>query len=268
MTCTTDRRRFLARSLGATAALGAAAQLATAENEASAAQEYYELRTYQIPTGEKQAVVHDYLKSALIPALGRQQIDRVGVFTALDKPEDLSIFVLIPYPTADALGNRNAKLESDKAYQKAAAKLFSFPKSDPAYTRINSRFMKAFSGMPVVELPATTAGKKPRMFELRTYESHDELKASLKVDMFNSGEIDIMRDVQMAPVFFGEMLIGDDVPNLTYMLSATDMDAHKEHWGSFIAHPEWDRMKKLPKYKGTVSKITKWYLAPTKYSQI
>ncbi|MBP85692.1 MAG: NIPSNAP family containing protein [Planctomycetaceae bacterium] len=267
MAHSTDRRQFLAGSLTATVALGTGTQLASANDE-KVAQEYYELRTYQIPSSEKQAVVHDYLESALIPALRRQRIDRVGVFTQLDKPADVSIFVLIPYPTLDAVGNRNAQLESDKAYQQAAAKLFSLPKSDPAYTRINSRFMKAFSGMPVIELPETTAAKQPRIFELRTYESHNEEKAALKVDMFNAGEIDIMRDVKMAPVFYGEMLIGDDVPNLTYMLSATDMDAHEEHWKGFLSHPEWDRMNKLAKYKDTVSKITKWYLQPTPYSHI
>jgi hypothetical protein len=107
-----------------------------------------------------------------------------------------------------------------------------------------------------------------RMFELRIYESHDDLKARLKVAMFNDGEIDVMRDVKMAPVFYGETLIGQDVPNLIYMLSASDMESHEAHWKAFIGHPEWDRMKKLPKYKDTVSNITKVYLVPTDYSQI
>ncbi len=40
------------------------------------------------------------------------------------------------------------------------------------------------------------------------------------------------------------------------------------HWDAFIGHPEWDRMKKMAKYKNTVSNITKVYLVPTGYSQI
>ncbi len=278
MSHSANRRQFLSGSIAAAAALGTgvAAQISTSQVSAAPgegkSQEYYELREYTIETADQQQIVSGYLKNALLPALGRLGINRVGVFTQIEQPADQpvshNIFVLIPYPTLDALGNRNKALAADATYQSAAAELFSFPKQDAPYKRINSRFMKAFAGMPVIEMPAQTAGGEPRIFELRTYESHNEEKADLKVDMFNSGEIDVMRDVKMAPVFFGEMLIGDDVPNLTYMLSASDMDAHKEHWKGFSAHPEWNRMKKLPKYAGTVSKITKWYLAPTDYSQI
>ena len=146
--------------------------------------------------------------------------------------------------------------------------MFALQQKDPAYVRIVSRLMKASTGTTVLELPAETKAKKPRMFELRVYESHNEEKAALKVDMFNSGELQVMRDTKLGPVFFGEMLVGDNVPNLTYMLSAADMAAHKEHWKTFGKHPEWVRMRGMAKYKDTVSKITNWFLEPTKYSQI
>jgi len=128
--------------------------------------------------------------------------------------------------------------------------------------------MKAFAGMPEIELPAMTAEGQPRIFEARLYESHTEHHAALKVDMFNQGEIQIMRDTEMAPVFYGETLIGPRVPNLFYMLSATDDAAHKKHWKAFLAHPEWKRMKGLEKYKDTVSKIDNWFLRPLGFSQI
>ena len=86
--------------------------------------------------------------------------------------------------------------------------------------------------------------------------------------MFNSGEIQIMRDVGLAPVFYGEVLIGDDVPNLMYMTSASDQKAHDEHWAAFRTHPDWLSMKTDAKYKDTVSKNTKLFLVPAPYSQI
>ena len=86
--------------------------------------------------------------------------------------------------------------------------------------------------------------------------------------MFDKGEIQIMRDVKLAPVFYGATLIGSRVPNLTYMLSAPDMPAHEKHWDAFRNHPEWTRMKGLARYKGTVSKITNGFVVPTDYSQI
>ena len=234
-----------------------------------AEQEYYELRIYRIENAEKQQIVSDYLEKALVPALGRQGIDRVGVFTVAEGEgePDHSIFVLIPYPTLGVFADLSVKLTADSQYQEMAKSHLSESSDEAAYQRIESRLMKAFVGMPVIEMPTQTAEKKPRIFELRIYESHNEDAALRKVDMFNSGEIQLMRDVKMAPVFYGQTLVSGDVPNLVYMLSAGDMDAHKAHWKTFLTHPEWERMKSISKYDDTVSHITNWFLVPTSYSQ-
>src|ERR1035438_822628 len=96
--------------------------------------------------------------------------------------------------------------------------------------------MLAFEGLPKLELPAYCRERKPRMFEMRTYESHSELKALKKVEMFCSGEIQLMRDVGLGPIFYGQALIGSNLPHLTYMLSAEDQPAHTKHWDAFKAH--------------------------------
>ncbi|WP_417396945.1 NIPSNAP family protein [Gimesia chilikensis] len=257
-----NRRSLLAGILGAVAALGLGQPVPAAEQQS---QEYYELRTYRIANEQNQKVVSDYLEQALLPALNRAGIKKVGVFKEIDAKDDYSLYMLIPFQSLNQLASLNDKLEADKAYHAAAASYFAIPKKDAPYSRIESRLMKAFKGMPILETPK---GKGPNLFELRTYESHNANLARLKVDMFNSGEIDIMRDVLLAPVFYGEMLIGNDVPNLTYMLSAPNREAHEKHWEGFRKHPEWDRMKNMDKYKGTVSKITNWYLEPLPYSEI
>ena len=229
-------------------------------------QEYYELRIYRIPSAEKQTVVSQYLEQALLPALNRMGIDRVGAFTVKDGQEDFSIFVLVPFTSLEAFSQLNSKLASDSGYGEAAASLFGLTKEDPAYTRIESRLMKAFAGMPILEVPNQTS--ETRLLELRIYESHNSDAAFQKVEMFNEGETQIMREVKLGPVFFGETLASNDVPNLTYMLSADDMESHKKHWEAFLAHPDWERMKAIERYKDTVSKISNWFLVPTSYSQI
>ncbi len=230
--------------------------------------EYYELRIYKTKDEHKKMLLDEYLEKALIPALGRMSIDRIGVFTYMDKPDDYSVFLLIPYPTLEIFAGVNGQLLGDKIYTKAAKDHFSAPIDDPVFTRIMSKFYRAFREMPVIEMPGQTAKDKPRIFELRIYESHTEEKAALKVDMFNSGEIQIMRDTELAPVFYGEALIADDIPNLAYMLSASDRETHEAHWVNFREHPEWKRMKEMPKYKDTVSRITSIFFKPTEYSQI
>ena len=86
--------------------------------------------------------------------------------------------------------------------------------------------------------------------------------------MFNSGEIEVMHEVGLGPIFFGQALIGPGLPHLTYMLSAEDQDAHKKHWGDFGKHPVWNKLKNDPEYADTVSKIRNWFLVPTPCSQI
>lgn len=259
------RRQFLAGS--ATAAAAVVTSTAQAfPDDAGPAQEFYEWRTFVCEKPEQREVVSTYVEASLLPALGRQGIDRIGVFHEIEGSSALHL--LIPFKTLDKFGQHNAALANDKEYLSAAAEYLAIPKKSAPYSRIKSRFMKAFAGMPVIEQAEYSKNKTDRIFELRIYESHNEEMARRKVEMFNQGEIDIMRDVEMAPVFFGETLISDDVPNLTYMLSAENAEAHKAHWNGFLAHPEWDRMKKMKRYAGTVSKITSITLEPTSYSQL
>lgn len=265
MNLTSLQRHFVTGLLAAAAALIIAGTAATA---ASPSQEYYEIRIYRCSTAENQEIVVNFVEDALLPALNRQKIDRVGIFTPTGEKADNSVYVLLPYETLDALGGLNVALAADANYQKAAADYFAIEKKSAPYSRIESRLMKAFAGLPILEQPAYSREKTSRLFELRTYESHNARMAELKVEMFNKGEIDIMREVGLGPIFFGETLISNDVPNLTYMLSAENEDAHKTHWKGFGPHPEWQKLKKMERYKGTVSKIISTMLAPTEGSQL
>ena len=229
--------------------------------------EYYELRIYQIYDFEKQQLMESHLRDAYLPALKRLGIERVGVFRNLKDENDHSIFVLIPFENPQQFADLSESLRQDKEYQDAEKAFSDRPLKDPVYQRVVSRFMKSFAGIPQMELADYSKDLSPRIFELRLYESHTDDHARRKIKMFNeAGEIQLMRDVNMAPVFFGETLIGPDAPNLVYMLSAKDEAAHKAHWKAFIESDRWNAMKDLPEFKDTVSKIKNWYLKPTEFS--
>jgi hypothetical protein len=262
------------------------AGLGTASLTASAAQraatgpgdrEYYELRAYRLKSGANSALLHAYIEKAAIPALNRLGVKPVGVFVqqertgapdATEVREASTVLVLRTYPSLNVFATATARLSADAEYQKAGAEYLNSPKTNPAFERIDSWLMLAFAGLPKLELPAYCREKKARMFELRTYESHSELKALKKVEMFNAGEIDLMREVGLGPIFYGQALIGSNLPHLTYMVSAENQDAHKKHWDTFKAHPTWDKLKNDPQYADTVSKIANRFLVPTAYSQI
>jgi hypothetical protein len=123
--------------------------------------------------------------------------------------------------------------------------------------------------MPVVEAPTTAAENRPRIFELRVYESHSEPAAVRKVEMFNEGgEIAIFRKTGLTPVFFGETIIGPQMPNLTYMLTFADMVERARAWDTFIVDPDWIAIRDDPYYRDTVSNITDFILRPLPFSQV
>lgn len=263
------RRAFLKTSLAATslAALSPFAAKSQAA-EKTGTQEYYEWRSYQLKGSSQKEKVDGYLKNALIPALNRLGCKPVGAFTVKDATEITALHVLIPYPSLEVFGSAAAALDNDATYQKAAESYLQATKADPAYVRIENSFMKAFAGMPKIELQPFSLDRKPRMFEIRIYEAHSEFKCAKKVEMFNKGEMQVMRDTGLGPVFFGHTLLGTKFPNMTYMLSAESKEDHDNHWKAFGGHPEWNRMKALPEYADTVSTITNYFLVPTEYSQI
>lgn len=258
------RREFITTSLAASAL----ASLSAAAAEPKAAQEYYQLRVYRLKAGADHELLDNYLSKAAIPALNRLGSATVGAFTEIEPKNAPAVYVLIPYATFEGIASTAPRLHADPEYKAAAADYLNAPPSKPAYERIDTWIMRAFAGIPKLELAGYSKEKKDRIFELRTYESYSESKALKKVEMFNDGEIDVMREVGLAPVFFGQALAGANLPHLTYMLSGENREAHKQHWDAFGKHPTWKKMSSDPQYKDTVSKIYNKFLQPTAYSQI
>ena len=254
-----------------------ALSVAAAERGPAGPQEYYELRAYRLKSGASPASLDAYLETALIPALNRLGSKPIGVFAQQERSgppagtevrDPNTLFVLIPYHSVESWATAASRLSADEQYQKAGADYFNLPKTSPAYERIDSWLMLAFAGLPKLEQPAYSLEKKPRMFEMRTYESYSELKAIKKIEMFNSGEIEVMREVGLGLIFYGQTLLGPGLPRLTYMVSAENQEAHSKHWGGFGKHPTWNKLKNDPQYADTVSKITNRFLVPTVYSQV
>jgi hypothetical protein len=274
------RREFIKSSVAAStiAAVGLEEiNSPAAEPKHEGAREYYELRAYRLKNGAGHEALDEYLEKAAIPALNKLGSKPIGVFVQAERsgpatPTEVrgpnTLFVLVPYGSLEAFGNLPAGLHGDSDFHRAAEHYLNLPKDNPAFDRIDSWLMLAFAGMPKIELPDYCREKKQRIFELRRYESHSELKALKKVEMFNSGEIEVMREVGLAPIFYGQALIGPELPHLTYMLSAENEDLHKKHFAAFGKHPTWDKLKNDPQYADTVSKIKNRFLAPTPYSQI
>ena len=238
---------------------------ARAAEEGNAPQ-YYEIRVYATSSKAQQQRVNDYWAQAGVPAYNRMGIQPIGVFTEMTDSDTNKIYVLIPCDSLAQFDAIPAKLAADAVYQQAAGAFLSATKQDPAYERFSSTLLVAFNGMKHLVVPP--ADRKPNVFELRTYISASEAKGASKIKMFESGEITLMKDIGLAPVFYGRMLVGAQMPSLMYMTCGTDMTAHTAHWKTFGSAPVWKELQADPQYKDNVSTVIKVMLKRTGASQI
>ena len=267
------RREFVKSSIAAPLVVGSASLggLAGGSQDGGGPKpEYYELRLYHLKRGPQVKRINDFFRDVALPAMKRNGLGPIGVFDVLVGPDSPTLYMLIPHKSLDSFATASARVNADAEYQKAGAGFINAPPTDPGYSRIESSLMVAFDGMPKLEVPAAAAGNKPRIFELRTYESHSKKANKKKIEMFHRGEIGIFRRSGLQPVFFGETLIGTKLPNLTYMVSCESLAAREKNWAAFASDPEWKKLSGLPEYTDSeiVSDITNTLLRPTAYSQI
>ena len=280
-----DRRDFLKTTLAASATAALSPTLSAAETKpTSVGREYYELRCYHLKTDTRlkadadPALLDGYLEQAMLPALEQRGVKNVGVFTEVNVHRDTATFdpksgspvwVLIPHSTLESFVRVSAELNADPAVQQAGQNYLQAKKASPAFERIDSWLLLAFQGLPQMEVPAFSRNKTPTcFFEMRDYESHSELKALNKMAMFDEGEIALMKDLGMSPLFFGQALAGRDLPHLRYITCGPDLATHLANWKKFGPDPRWIKMKDLPQYADNTLKNTSRYLIPKAYSQL
>ena len=240
--------------------------------EATGPREWIQIKTYVCGNVAKREALVQVFDRALIPALNRQGIRKVGVFWSDAEVNDgnaayeTRVVVVIPHPDGASFAGMDDRLLADAQYMKDAAPLFSAPMADPLYDSCSSALLRGFATCPQVR-QVTDAPE--RLLQLRIYNSYTIERNAKKIAMFEGGgELAIFRTCGMEPVFFGQGLAGDQLPNLTYMLGFADKAAKVAAWKTFVNHPDWEKLKVDPQYKDTANKITNILLRPSKGSQL
>ncbi|MBN1816028.1 MAG: NIPSNAP family protein [Sedimentisphaerales bacterium] len=260
-----DRRNFIAASSLAAGGLMASGALA-ADKASYGNKQFLEQRFYQVSSEAQQKRLGAFLRDVAIPAMNRIGIKPIGAFVPLEDASDLTITLLMPHPSLESVVTCTSRLLADELFMRDGKAFLELSSKDKGYERVESSLLLSFDAVPKVEAPKRIP---ERVFQLRCYESHSVLTGQKKIEMFNTGgEIDIFRRTGLAPIFFGEMIIGKNVPNLTYMVGFENLEAQKEGWKKFIADPAWKSLSNDPQYADTVSKIHNILLRPLPYSQI
>jgi hypothetical protein len=260
-----QRRDFLAA-----AGVAAVSPLPTLEALGQPAQrQYIELRRYHLLPGARQRAFSAFVGDAMIPAMNRAGVGKVGAFTVMYGENAPSLYLVLAHQSLESAMTLRDRLADDAAFASAGRAILEAPLADPAFVRVESTLLRAIEAMPAVEPAAGVAAKTPRIYEIRIYESHSDRAALNKLKMFNAGgEVPIFRRTGLTPVFFGEAVVGARMPNMTYMLTFADMAARDAAWAAFGKDPEWQKLLADPQYRENISAISDIILRPTAYSQL
>lgn len=257
-----ERRDFIQKSIFTTAAMAGGGLSAANAKPAPKDKEVYEFRVYQMRRNVKP--LDNYFSNAFIPALNRMGVKNVGVFKETSMTEPAKVYVLIPYASFEDFGKVTLAMKNDKQFAEARSDYDKIPMQQAVFERYDSSLLLAFDGHPKMDVPPDNKN----LFELRIYEGYSEDALRRKVKMFNEGEIEIFKSAKLPAVFYSENITGKNLPCLTYMAAYENMDERDRVWKAFSAHPDWQRMSKLPEYADTVSRTHRTFLESLPYSQV
>jgi hypothetical protein len=203
-----------------------------------------------------------------LTAVQRAGAGPCGAFSVTVGEQSPWILALIQHASLAEMEKTTAKMGADPEFIKARDGFYG--SGGPPYIRSEVQLLRAFAGFPKIEVPATSADRPARVFELRTYESNTPLSLAKKIKMFEDGEIDIFRKTGLQPVFFGRTIAGWRMPNLTYLLAYDNLAAREANWRTFVTSPEWKKLSATPGLSDAevVSNISNWLLSPLPGSPI
>lgn len=231
--------------------------------------EFYQITVYHFSTTDQQQVIEQYLKDAYVPALHRQQIKNIGVFTLIanDTATDKRLYVIVPLKSLKQVTELASKLSGDNEYLASGKTYLDVTYKTPPYKRMENILAQSFPLAPFLILPKLTGPRSERVYELRSYEGHTEKIFQNKVQMFNEGgEIALFKKLNFNAVFYSSVIAGCNMPNLMYMTTFENKADRDAHWKNFGAAPDWKKLSAMPEYQNNVSKNTSYFLRPTEYS--
>ncbi len=225
-----NRRTFLS-------SLGVAAATAWAADEHRT--RYYTFDRYQLQQGTQTARVHEWLSKAILPKMTALNAGPFIVLEAVIAPHTPEVVMIAGFQNFDDIRTVQAKLDSDPELQAAAAKIESGP--EPLFQSLTSSVLEATAYSPEI---AAQKHDKPRYFEIRQYHSPTWSQLRALHERFAGPEIRVFHKCGIFPILYTSTLIGDNMPNLTYLIPFDSLGAREKAWDAFAVDPDWIKARK------------------------
>ena len=238
-----NRRAFLNSALNTSLSVSAAAAALPVALQAQTAKTrtgIYVMQHYELQLGPQSTRFTDYLSKSYIPALTKVHSGPVLVLEAQEAQNLPLTTIVTGYRDVAQMWEAQAKLAADKTLE-AATDAWQAAGDGP-YEKQYSDLLDACDFSPEIVAmnpqPAT-----PRFFEMRIYQTRTAKQLRGLTQRFVDGEARILAKDGGKPVLFGQTAVGQDTPNLTWMMVFPDRDAREKFNNAFAADPEWAKLR-------------------------
>ncbi len=202
-----QRRSFLAALAGAAAARAADDRRTR----------YYTLDRYELKAGMP-GRLHDLLRASLA-----KFPKTTLVLDAVIAPHTPEIVVISGYSSFDEIRAARENFRIDAG-------------QDLLFEELQSSILESAPYSPDVEV---AKHDKPRIFELRQYHSPTWTQLAALHQRFAGPEIKVFHKCGIFPILYTSTLIGENIPNLTYVIPFDSLAAREKAWDAFGVDPDW-----------------------------
>ena len=197
------------------------------------------LEQYYLKNGTQAGRINDYCKAA-IPMLNKYHNGPKIVLEALVAPHMPQIAIILGFESTDDLCSTQAKILEDKNLSKALEEWENH--AEQPYEHFSTSLLEATEYCPEIK-PEPSPRQIPRIFELRTYHSPTFRQLKALHERFAGPEIKIFHRTGIHPILYSSMLVGQNMPNLTYVIPFDNLDGREKAWAAFSADPEWIKVR-------------------------
>ena len=201
---------------------------------------FYALQNYRLKQGTQLPRLHDHFGKALLPKLNSFWSGPKIFLEALVAPHMPQLMVMYGFNSLDELWGVHGKAMADPDLAKASEALESG--TEPGFETLDTTLLEAAPYSP--EIVPAAASAKARIFELRTYHSPTWRQLAALNDRFAGPEIKIFHRTGIHPILYSSTLIGQNLPNLTYLIPFDNLAHRETAWSAFAADPEWVKVRK------------------------
>jgi len=248
--------------------LGGIGMLTSAGPGAAASEKkrVFVLSHYYLKNGTQVGRLHDYCKAAVM-ALNKIHSGPKIFLEALVASHMPQVAVIGGFDSLDELWSMRDKLHADSDLGKSFEAWENHPEAP--YEQYSTALLGAADYCP--EVKAEDAPRQtPRIFELRTYHSPTWRQLKALHERFAGPEIQIFHRSGVHPILYSSTLIGENMPNLTYLTPFDNLAEREKAWEAFGTDPEWVKVRaeSIEKY-GQISSVIQISLyRATPYSPI